>query len=176
MKMSKSLREAVSRLTGTSYIERRAEEVIRAVSRTRDELDQANHTLMTLLAMRDDWVSTRRVAPPQYGDKDTRVVLIHWIQSLMHQVKTLGQTQTELREELTDARQQAESLERHLDELERENAELRAEARRAEAKVPKEPESEPEPLIDPDCRDGKCGSCIGGPCEHHCHEEKIDGT
>src|ERR1044072_856068 len=27
----------------------------------------------------------------------------------------------------------------------------------------------PEPLIDPDCRDGKCGSCVGGPCEHDCH-------
>ncbi|MGH3382673.1 MAG: hypothetical protein ACRDP6_48890 [Actinoallomurus sp.] len=24
-------------------------------------------------------------------------------------------------------------------------------------------------LIDPDCRDGKCGSCVGGPCEHDCH-------
>lgn len=30
--------------------------------------------------------------------------------------------------------------------------------------------TEPEPLIDPDCRDGKCGSCFGGPCEHHCHK------
>jgi hypothetical protein len=29
-----------------------------------------------------------------------------------------------------------------------------------------------EPLIDPDCRDGKCGSCVGGPCEcpHHSNE------
>lgn len=27
-----------------------------------------------------------------------------------------------------------------------------------------------EKLIDPDCRDGKCGSCVGGPCECHCHE------
>ena len=27
----------------------------------------------------------------------------------------------------------------------------------------------PEPLLDPDCRDGKCGSCVGGPCEHWCH-------
>jgi hypothetical protein len=26
-------------------------------------------------------------------------------------------------------------------------------------------------LIDPDCRDGKCGSCVGGPCEHDCHRE-----
>lgn len=25
------------------------------------------------------------------------------------------------------------------------------------------------PLLDPDCRDGKCGSCIGPPCEHECH-------
>lgn len=25
------------------------------------------------------------------------------------------------------------------------------------------------PLIDPDCRDGKCVSCAGGPCEHECH-------
>ena len=25
------------------------------------------------------------------------------------------------------------------------------------------------PLLDPDCRDGKCGSCIGAPCEHECH-------
>ncbi|MEO3860946.1 hypothetical protein [Acrocarpospora sp. B8E8] len=28
----------------------------------------------------------------------------------------------------------------------------------------------PELLIDPDCRDGKCGSCVGGPCEHGCHQ------
>lgn len=27
------------------------------------------------------------------------------------------------------------------------------------------------PLIDPDCRDGKCQSCVGGPCEHHCHTD-----
>lgn len=27
-----------------------------------------------------------------------------------------------------------------------------------------------EPLIDPDCRDGKCSSCVGGPCEHLCHQ------
>jgi hypothetical protein len=27
-----------------------------------------------------------------------------------------------------------------------------------------------EPLIDPDCRSGKCGSCVGGPCQHHCHQ------
>jgi hypothetical protein len=24
-------------------------------------------------------------------------------------------------------------------------------------------------LIDPDCRDGKHGSCVGGPCECACH-------
>ena len=27
----------------------------------------------------------------------------------------------------------------------------------------------PEPLLDPDCAAGKCGSCVGGPCEHWCH-------
>ncbi|MER7361853.1 nucleoside triphosphate pyrophosphohydrolase [Nonomuraea wenchangensis] len=35
-----------------------------------------------------------------------------------------------------------------------------------------------EPLIDPDCRDGKCHSCVGGPCEHDCHrpaEQDGDG-
>jgi hypothetical protein len=26
------------------------------------------------------------------------------------------------------------------------------------------------PLLDPDCRDGKCGSCVGAPCEHYCHK------
>jgi hypothetical protein len=26
------------------------------------------------------------------------------------------------------------------------------------------------PLLDPDCRDGKCGSCVGAPCEHSCHQ------
>jgi hypothetical protein len=26
-----------------------------------------------------------------------------------------------------------------------------------------------EPLIDPDCRDGKHTSCVGGPCECSCH-------
>lgn len=26
-------------------------------------------------------------------------------------------------------------------------------------------------LIDPDCRDGKHRSCVGGPCECHCHDE-----
>lgn len=31
-------------------------------------------------------------------------------------------------------------------------------------------ESPAEPLLDPDCRDGKCGSCVGGVCEHDCHQ------
>jgi hypothetical protein len=26
-------------------------------------------------------------------------------------------------------------------------------------------------LIDPDCKAGKCDSCVGGPCQHHCHGE-----
>lgn len=26
-----------------------------------------------------------------------------------------------------------------------------------------------ELLIDPDCKGGKCGSCMGDPCEHYCH-------
>lgn len=26
------------------------------------------------------------------------------------------------------------------------------------------------PLLDPDCRDGKCASCVGPPCEHECHQ------
>lgn len=25
------------------------------------------------------------------------------------------------------------------------------------------------PLLDPDCVAGKCGSCVGAPCEHECH-------
>jgi hypothetical protein len=25
------------------------------------------------------------------------------------------------------------------------------------------------PLLDPDCKAGKCGSCVGGLCEHECH-------
>ena len=25
------------------------------------------------------------------------------------------------------------------------------------------------PLLDPDCLAGKCGSCVGAPCEHECH-------
>lgn len=25
------------------------------------------------------------------------------------------------------------------------------------------------PLLDPDCRDGKHGSCVGPPCECDCH-------
>ncbi|MEU4410687.1 hypothetical protein AB0F88_39805 [Streptosporangium sp. NPDC023963] len=33
-----------------------------------------------------------------------------------------------------------------------------------------EAESLAEPLVDPDCRDGKCHSCVGGPCEHSCHQ------
>jgi hypothetical protein len=36
--------------------------------------------------------------------------------------------------------------------------------------------SETEPLLDPDCRDGKCGSCIGGPCEHWCHAPAPERT
>ena len=31
------------------------------------------------------------------------------------------------------------------------------------------------PLLDPDCRDGKCGSCVGPPCEHECHQAVSDG-
>ncbi len=30
----------------------------------------------------------------------------------------------------------------------------------------------PGPLLDPDCRDGKCGSCTGAPCEHECHRDR----
>jgi hypothetical protein len=26
------------------------------------------------------------------------------------------------------------------------------------------------PLLDPDCKAGKCGSCVGAPCEHECHK------
>lgn len=26
------------------------------------------------------------------------------------------------------------------------------------------------PLLDPDCRIGKCGRCPGAPCEHECHQ------
>ena len=33
------------------------------------------------------------------------------------------------------------------------------------------PKPAPEPVIDPDCRDGKCGYCFGGPCPHECHAE-----
>lgn len=32
----------------------------------------------------------------------------------------------------------------------------------------------PEPMLDPDCRDGKHRSCIGGPCECPCHVEDVD--
>ncbi len=28
------------------------------------------------------------------------------------------------------------------------------------------------PLLDPDCRAGKCGSCAGAPCEHECHRPR----
>lgn len=31
-------------------------------------------------------------------------------------------------------------------------------------------EPDDAPLIDPDCRDGKHSSCVGGPCECPCHE------
>ncbi|WP_395109824.1 hypothetical protein [Actinomadura sp. SCN-SB] len=51
---------------------------------------------------------------------------------------------------------------------------LRAEAERLIAQPPAPsptPTPDTEPLIDPDCRDGKCGSCVGGPCEHECHQE-----
>lgn len=34
--------------------------------------------------------------------------------------------------------------------------------------------TETEPLLDPDCRDGKCGSCVGGPCEHDCHRSEAE--
>jgi hypothetical protein len=27
-------------------------------------------------------------------------------------------------------------------------------------------------VIDPDCRDGKHGSCFGGPCQCVCHEQE----
>lgn len=38
--------------------------------------------------------------------------------------------------------------------------------------MPEELNTETEALvIDPDCRDGKCGSCVGDPCEHSCHAE-----
>lgn len=33
------------------------------------------------------------------------------------------------------------------------------------------PPQEDERLIDPDCAGGKCGSCVGGPCQHECHGE-----
>jgi hypothetical protein len=28
-----------------------------------------------------------------------------------------------------------------------------------------------DPLLDPDCRDGKHASCTGGPCECLCHRD-----
>jgi hypothetical protein len=33
-----------------------------------------------------------------------------------------------------------------------------------------------EPLLDPDCRDGKHASCTGGPCECTCHQEDPYGS
>jgi hypothetical protein len=27
-----------------------------------------------------------------------------------------------------------------------------------------------EPVFDPDCRDSRHGSCVGGPCECGCHD------
>lgn len=38
--------------------------------------------------------------------------------------------------------------------------------------VPGGDDGSPHPALtlDPDCRDGKCGSCVGGPCEHECHQ------
>ena len=30
------------------------------------------------------------------------------------------------------------------------------------------------PLLDPDCRDGKHTSCVGGPCECECHKTLTD--
>lgn len=30
------------------------------------------------------------------------------------------------------------------------------------------------PLIDPDCRDNKHGSCVGGPCGCQCHADDYD--
>lgn len=37
-------------------------------------------------------------------------------------------------------------------------------------------QQEDEPLIDPDCRDGKCESCVGGPCTHDCHQAGSGAT
>jgi hypothetical protein len=31
------------------------------------------------------------------------------------------------------------------------------------------------PLLDPDCKAGKCGSCVGAPCEHECHKKPEAG-
>jgi hypothetical protein len=31
------------------------------------------------------------------------------------------------------------------------------------------------PLLDPDCRAGKCSSCVGAPCEHECHKRQEAG-
>lgn len=38
------------------------------------------------------------------------------------------------------------------------------------------PAARPEPLIDPDCAAGKCSSCVGGPCEHDCHQKSVPLT
>lgn len=43
--------------------------------------------------------------------------------------------------------------------------------RMRDAAPPPDPAA-PEELLDPDCRDGKHGSCVGGPCECLCH---LDG-
>ncbi|NEA22642.1 hypothetical protein [Actinomadura bangladeshensis] len=40
--------------------------------------------------------------------------------------------------------------------------------------VPDDDLPKPVPVLDPDCRDGKCGSCVGGPCEHSCHQDGGD--
>ena len=51
-------------------------------------------------------------------------------------------------------------------------SEARAKVRTLVAEAP----AEAEPLIDPDCRDGKCGSCVGGPCTHDCHQAGSGAT
>lgn len=40
--------------------------------------------------------------------------------------------------------------------------------------VPVAPEGDDEPMLDPDCRDGKHGTCIGDPCGCRCHTP-VDG-
>ena len=32
------------------------------------------------------------------------------------------------------------------------------------------------PLIDPDCRGGKCSACVGGPCQCSCHLEEEESV